>query len=57
MDDEDEDSHNLAQAAEMVFDRGAGLTNSCKVYEALDVLSSSAYDVKNHFTILAFCVQ
>jgi hypothetical protein len=23
--DDDEDSHNLAQAAEMVFDRGAGL--------------------------------
>jgi hypothetical protein len=43
---EDEDSHNLAQAAEMVFDRGAGLTNSCEIYEALDVLSSSAYDVK-----------
>jgi hypothetical protein len=43
---EDEDSHNLAQAAEMVFDRGAGLTNSYEIYEALDVLSSSAYDVK-----------
>jgi hypothetical protein len=44
--DDDEDSHNLAQAAEMVFDRGAGLTRMGSIYEALDVLSSSAYDVE-----------
>jgi hypothetical protein len=39
---EDKDGQNLAQAAEMVFDRG---NNSYEIYEALEVLSLSAYDV------------
>jgi hypothetical protein len=43
---EDRDSQNLAQAAEIVFDRGDGLPNCYGIYEALDVLSSFAFDVK-----------
>jgi hypothetical protein len=43
---EDEDKQNAQQAAEIVFDRGDGLPNSYEIYEALDILSSFAFDVK-----------
>lgn len=43
---EDKDCQKLAQAAEVVFDHGDELLNSYEIYEALDVLSSFAFDVK-----------
>lgn len=42
----DKDCQKLAQAAEAVFDRGDELPNSYEIYEALDCLSSFAFDVK-----------
>jgi hypothetical protein len=43
---EDEDRQNIAQAAEILYDRGDGLSNSYELYEALAILSSFAFDVK-----------
>jgi hypothetical protein len=41
---EDEDSQNLAQAAEIVFGQGELLPNSYEIYEALAVFSSFAFE-------------
>jgi hypothetical protein len=43
---EDDDSQNLAQAAEILFDYGDGLPNSYEIYDALAILSSFTFDVK-----------
>jgi hypothetical protein len=40
---DDEDRQNIAQAAEIMYDRGA---NSYEMYDALAILSSFAFDIK-----------
>jgi hypothetical protein len=43
---EDEDRQNLAQTAEIVYDRGDGLPNSYDISDTLAILPSFAFDVK-----------